>query len=129
MRGARGLFLAYACVLLVLTHWPKLTLPSQEIPRPDVLVHTIAFGIWAFLCVRAGLFGPRHSARNIILSALTSLAYASLDEGSQIIPWFQRTCAWDDYASDLLGLGLGLALALLVTAIDDQRSPSPHGAR
>jgi hypothetical protein len=126
-RGARGLFLAYACVLIVLTHWPRLTLPSEDIPRPDVVVHTIAFAIWSFLCVRAGWFAPRHTARNILLAALTSLAYAAIDEGTQAIPWFQRTCAWDDFAADLLGVGAGLTLALLLAAIDDQGSDSPHG--
>ena len=127
-RAARGLFLAYVGLLLVLTHWPRLKLPTEQIPRPDVLVHMGAFAIWTFLCVRAGFFGPRGSARNICLAALISLAYASIDEGSQAIPWFHRTCAWDDYAADLLGVGAGLALALLVTSIDDSRSDTSHGA-
>lgn len=128
-RAARWLFIAYLCVLFVLTHWPRLEIPVGAIDRPDFLAHLIAFGLWAFLCVRAGWFGPRNAARNILLAAIVCLLYISFDEGTQAIPWIQRDAAWDDLAGDLLGVGLGLGVASLLAAIDDDRSDSTHGER
>lgn len=125
-RGARRWFIAYACLLFTLTHWPRLELPTDAIPRPDLFAHLAAFALWTFLCLRSAWFGPRASARNFVLGALACLAYAALDELTQAIPIFQRDCAWDDFAADLLGVGLGLAAFALLTAIDDD---PPHARR
>lgn len=132
-RAARGLFLAYVLVLLLMTHWPRLEIPADEIPRPDLLVHVTAFALWTFLCARAAWFGPAGSARNLALAGLVALAYAAIDESSQAIPFVQRHCSWDDFAANTIGVGAGLALATLVAAIDlptaDHRSHTSRAGR
>lgn len=112
MRPIRLAFAAYAVVLFVGTHWPKLNIQGP-VPRSDLWVHLVAFGTWCTLVTLCGIFGARLSRRNLVLSWVLALGYACIDEGLQGIPALGRTCAWDDLAMNALGITIastGLAL-------------------
>ncbi len=112
-RAALIAFVVYAIVLVVATHWPRLTIEGP-IERPDLVIHLAAFGLWCVLLAMTGLLGGRWTARNIAASVGVSLAYAALDEGTQAIPALGRTAALDDYLADAAGIVLaGAGLALL----------------
>lgn len=104
-------FLLYTLCLLVATLWPKLKLPGPE--GTDKVTHLLAFGLWTFLFVWAGWFGPPISRRNLLLAALVAPLFAGADELAQLVPAMHRTCAWDDYAANLIGIAIGLAAAVV----------------
>ncbi len=101
------LFGAYAGLLFMLTHWPRMKIDAP-IPRPDLAAHMAAFVLWTVLMAWSAWFGPPRSARNALTSAGLAAGYAALDEGLQAIPFLHRVAAWEDFAFDLLGVGAGL---------------------
>lgn len=103
MKPIRLAFAAYAVVLFVGTHWPKLNIQGP-VPRSDLWVHLVAFGMWSVLVTLCGFFGPRLSRRNLVLSWVLALGYACIDEGLQGIPALGRTCAWDDLTMNAAGI-------------------------
>lgn len=117
---ARAAFLAYALVLLVATHWPRLRIEGP-VERPDLWLHMLAFGFWTALLALSGLAGPRWSVRGVVASVGVGLAYAALDEASQAIPALGRTAALDDYLADAAGILLAGALLLVVSWRRDLR--------
>lgn len=113
MKPIRLAFAAYAVVLFIGTHWPRLNIQGP-VPRSDLWVHLGAFGTWCTLVTLCGFFGPRFSRRNLVLSWTLALGYACIDEGLQGIPALGRTCAWDDLACNALGITIAsTALALI----------------
>ena len=111
---ALALFALYAAALFLATHWPRLTLPMGDIPRPDLLQHLVAFGIWSALFTACGIFGRWNSPRNVTLSIVTGIAYACLDEASQAIPAIRRVFGWEDMAFNVLGILIGAPAMLLI---------------
>lgn len=107
-RMMRGAFAGYAVLLFIGTHWPNLQVRGP-VERSDLWVHLIVFGGWAALCASCGFFGRPLSPRNLTLTWLLAVGYACIDEGLQAIPALGRTCAWDDLASNALGISLAIA--------------------
>lgn len=108
-------FVCFALVLFTMTHWPKLTVPGV-VPRSDLWVHAGAFTVWTLLCVLASFFDANPlSRRNILLSMLVGVAYAGFDELTQAIPILKRTCAWDDFFADTLGVVIAGVIALVLS--------------
>jgi hypothetical protein len=133
---ARGLrraaFLLFTLALIVATLWPRLKLPGPE--NTDKVTHVLAFGLWTLLLVLASYTGPLGSRRNLLGSALIAPIFAGADELAQLLPGVHRTCAWDDYAANLIGiaigLGAGLALGLGRGKIaSPARTPGPEPSR
>jgi len=112
----RFLFFTYATIIFTLTHWPRLNI-SLPIHRPDLWAHLCVFGLWTALIIASGFFGDALSTRNITLSALVAAAYAGVDEALQAIPFLHRTCAWDDYGCNSLGVGLVAVAAWLLSKV------------
>lgn len=109
-------FALYAALLFTGTHWPKLKIEGP-VPRPDLFIHFAAFGLWAFLFGLCAFFAPnapRFSAKNYLITFIAGLAYAAIDEGLQAIPALHRTCAWDDYAANAIGVLLGTIMLGIV---------------
>jgi len=106
----RGAFFLYAVVLFIATHWPALRIEGSG--RPDLVVHIGAFGVWTGALILAGFWGPRLSARNVIISGAVAVMYAAFDEGTQAIPWIRRTAAWDDYLANVSGIALACLTCL-----------------
>ncbi|HEX8877320.1 MAG TPA: VanZ family protein [Phycisphaerales bacterium] len=121
MNALRLAFAAYAVLLFLGTHWPQLNIQGP-VPRSDLWVHLVAFGTWSALVTLCGFFGPRLSARNLLLSWILALGYACLDEGLQGIPALGRTCAWDDLAMNACGITLA---SLALAALARTRTPRP----
>jgi len=74
---------AYAVVLTVATHWPKLDLPGQQsVPLGlDKWMHVLAFGVLAVLIVLARPFACIR--RTVVWGTAMALAYAGLNECTQ----------------------------------------------
>lgn len=93
----------YAVIVAVFTLWPKLKVP-MPVPRSDLIIHLVCFGLLGLLVIAAGLFGPVFSRRNLLVACIVAVAFAALDEGLQAIPFLNRTCAWDDMAANVMGI-------------------------
>jgi VanZ family protein len=89
--------------LLTATHWPGLAIEGP-IDRPDLVIHVLAFTVWAALLAMAtGLRLP--------MLLVIGVLFAGFDEATQ--PLFNRVFDWWDLAADGMGLVLG-SFALLV---------------
>ncbi len=107
------LFVAYAVLLFIGTHWPNLKIPTAVVQRPDLVIHLTAFGTWTVLLWWSGLAGLRARWRTAVRVLVIGLVYAAVDEVSQGIPGLGRTVALDDYLADALGVGVGALVAAL----------------
>lgn len=124
-RAAAFVFGLYAGVLFVGTHWPGVRVEGP-VPRPDLVVHFGAFGLWTTLMMMCRVWGPVASRRNVGRSVVAGLLYAGLDEGLQAIPALHRVCGWDDYAANaggvILAAGVIMAGARMVRGTSDGSS-------
>lgn len=110
-------FAAYALLLFTGTHWPALDIRTDVIERPDLAVHFVAFGLWTLALWQSGLAGDPLRAKSVGVCVPIGVVYAAFDEGLQAIPALRRTCAWDDYAFNCIGVLIGAGLALGLAAI------------
>ena len=109
-------FWFYALTLIVLTHWPRLDI-GEPIPRPDLYIHVVAFGLWT--CLLAGLVRP------LLVLGLIASVYAAFDESTQAIPIVHRHAGWSDFAANLFGVWLAVCLIAGIrrfTGPDNRRS-------
>lgn len=112
-RAWRLLFAAYAVALVTATHWPRLGVPGG-IENSDKVAHFGAFALWTLLATAAGLFGPALTRPNATKTMLLALAYALIDETTQLIPALDRQASLADAAADALGILSAYALARMV---------------
>ncbi len=104
----------YLATLLTATHWPKLVVNPASGARLDLIIHFGAFGLLTVLVAWAGLFDRDWMrTRNLIPSAITTLALAGFDEITQTIAVFGRVTDVLDYAAD----GVGIILATLAVVM------------
>lgn len=107
----------YVLVVFGVTHMPGVRIEGL-IPRSDLVVHVMVFGVWTALCIAGEFFGRWWTARNIAGAFSVSLAYSAVDEATQAIPALNRVAAWDDWLANAAGVavaalaaaGLGAAL-------------------
>ncbi len=125
-RWARAAFWAYALLIFVGTHWPKLEIPGTG--RPDLIAHVAVFGLWTALFIACRFFGPALSWRNIGLGGLVSAAYSGIDEGLQAIPFIRRVPAWDDWGANLIGVAGAAIIAAGLRLLITKNAPSAGGA-
>lgn len=103
----RVAFTLYAALLLVATHWPQVRIQGP-IPRPDLVIHFTAFGLWCVLFNLARPFGwPVRDPRSQIACAAVALSYAIVDEGTQAIHIFGRVFDITDMLANAIGVLLG----------------------
>jgi len=107
--ASRVLFGLYAAALAMATHWPQLRLPESPVTSSDKALHVGAFFVWAVLLALAGVFGPRFSGRNLLLSLLLALAYGVIDEATQAIPGVNRFVSVGDALANAVGCVAGIA--------------------
>ncbi|GAB4384531.1 MAG: hypothetical protein Kow0022_07380 [Phycisphaerales bacterium] len=124
-RFVRVVFVCYAVALAVLTHWPRLTIPGS-VPNSDLMVHAAAFGVWTLLLFLCRFFGPASSMRNVLFCAATAVAYAMVDELTQLIPAVQRHAAPQDFLADVIGVGAATIAAGLASMSFKQKG-AVHG--
>jgi hypothetical protein len=106
-----AVFWLYALVLVVVTHWPRLTVPGPE--GTDKGIHILAFGGWCGLFTVCGWFGRPLSDRNLLRSCVAAAAYAGLDEAMQGFEWVHRSCEWGDAGANFAGV-IAVTTGLLV---------------
>jgi VanZ family protein len=117
----RRTFVVYAIILFTLTHWPGLGIQT-DLGRPDLVVHTVVFGLWTILLIACQFFGPPGSWRNIAICAPIAVAYACIDESLQAIPFVNRHAGVDDALANLLGVSLGVLTMSLIARHRRRRS-------
>lgn len=115
----RGLFIAYALIVVTATHWPNLKIDGP-LPRTDLWIHCTCFALWMILAGLAGWFGKSLSRRNLVRTFPMACAYIVVDELTQGIPGLGRTVDPTDIAANFLGLciGVGVLVVLRRTAMD-----------
>lgn len=118
LMAVRTAFIIYGCVLLLGTHWPRLEARLGDIPRPDLYIHLVSFGLFTLLLVYSRWFGPLLSFRNLSWAGLLSLAFALLNEASQGLPIVQRQARFDDGAANVLGVAMALSAVVLLGAFE-----------
>jgi hypothetical protein len=107
----RWAFWIYAAVLAFATHWPRLRIDVPGIERPDLFLHLGAFAGWYLAFYAAAYIRPLHAPRTLGLAWVVTAAYATVNEGSQLLPFMHRHAAWDDLGANIGGATLGLVLA------------------
>lgn len=123
----RAAFAVYALALFTATHWPQLKLPAGDIPRPDLLVHLVAFGGFAFLVHRCRFFG--RGLRNTIGAFAVSIAYAAFDEGTQAIPIIRRHAVWSDFLANVVGVIAGTLAGMAYASFASKRDAARGAGR
>lgn len=100
-------WIAYALVLMTLTHLPPRDIEAIPFRIWDKLAHVIAYGGLGFLTALANASardGRRPHRVALWLAAL--LLFAAFDEWTQ--PIFGRGCEFFDWCADFIGLCIGL---------------------
>lgn len=105
----RRLFFVYVLVLTVALLWPNLTVP-EVIPRPDLVIHGLTFGLFSLLLCLWNPAGSRQRLRIALLALAAGAAYGGATELLQSIPILKRSAAWDDWGADCFGVLCGLAV-------------------
>lgn len=113
-------FVVFALMVFTATHWPQLRIEGP-IPRPDLYIHFVVFGLWALALNISGLLGEPGNLRTSVLCFAVGLLYAAFDELTQMIPGLGRFAGLDDYLANAFGLAIGCALALLVRTKPEPR--------
>lgn len=121
----RAAFILFAVVIIVATHWPRLTIRIGDLERPDLFIHFAVFSLWALLLWASELLGPLRSFSVIGLVWLVAALYAAADEASQLLPFIHRHAAWDDLAANIGGVTIG-SLAALAAARSRLTRPTPR---
>jgi len=121
-------FVVYAVLLAIGTHWPNARIPAPEGLRPDLLIHVVALGLWTVLLTASGLLGPATAARTAAAAALVATGYSILDEATQAIPALGRTAALDDWMADILGVAIGAGACLVAARGGSARSGARSGS-
>ncbi len=96
-RSWRIVFIIYALILTVGTHWPAFTL-APEVPASDKALHMAAFGVLAWLLWRTRWI------THLWQAGILALAWSMLDEYSQSIAILNRWCTWEDGLANALGV-------------------------
>lgn len=106
-------FWVFVAGIFALTHFPRLEVRIDDIPRPDLFAHFAVFGCWTILLYCSELAGPLRSFRTIGRTWVFASLYACLDEALQLPEFVHRHAAWDDLAANIGGVTLG---SLILTA-------------
>lgn len=125
-RGVRrSAFVAYALLLVTLTHWPRLAIESPGGIRLDIFIHAGVFGAWTVLLAGCAFFGDVFDRRNIALSGVMALAYALVDELTQGIPGLGRTVDPADLVANSAGILIAFGALWLVASSTVRRADAP----
>ena len=107
--------MCYAAALTVATHWPALVL-APKVPASDKTIHSVCFGLFAFLLWRTGWLSSRWIT--LVIALLWSIA----DELAQGIPGLYRWVSWQDGVANALGVIATMALIGAVAPVGGERN-------
>jgi putative peptidoglycan lipid II flippase len=115
-RWPRLILAGYWIALAVATHWPRLDVSGGHndlaggVVQVDKLLHVSAFGLLAWLLIRARPAGRGASdVANVVAATVIALVYAVIDEYTQ--RWVDRQVSWGDIVASHIGI---LIVAVLV---------------
>ncbi len=105
----------YAVALLLLTHWPRVSVPAMPgLGLPvDKIAHLGMYAGLAMLLAVTNHFGGLARRWFIATLFVWIAAFAAADEATQILSG--RTCDLNDWVFDLIGAVGGLAIVSLST--------------
>jgi VanZ family protein len=119
---SRRLAIAFAILMVAVSSFPDVQLPSIGTGDLDKLLHVLEYGLLGFLVARG--WGPwragsRHAA-GIWIPAMILLAFAAADEYHQ--HWIPgRWPEWWDWAADTAGIVIGYTLGALANRAAAQK--------
>jgi putative peptidoglycan lipid II flippase len=116
------IFAVFLALNLVALLWPRLRVEGP-VPRPDLWIHLLGFGLIALVAWWSRVFGPTDRWPTIARVLIFGVAFGALTEALQLIPALGRTGALDDWAADCAGVILGLIVPALLTALASRRDP------
>jgi VanZ family protein len=119
---SRRLAVACAIVVVALSSFPDVDLPSTGTPNLDKLLHLIEYGVLAWLVSRG--WGPWRErgwkGAGVWIPAMILLAFAAADEYHQ--HWIPgRSPEWWDWAADTAGVMIGYALGAVANRAEARR--------
>jgi VanZ family protein len=95
------LLFCYWGILFYFTHLKGLVVTMRG---GDKMAHYLAYGLLGGLLYLA-LWTNNPMTRDIVFKILViGMCYGALDEWTQALPWFQRTCDFVDWCADCAGL-------------------------
>ena len=123
-RGSRWPFrlaatatVAYTCVLVFATHYPK----PQELlganAPSDKTLHVLAYFVLATLVGLTLAAAGRWTGGGVARAAIGMAIFGALDEATQPLPWFRRAADPLDWVFDLGGIALGLTMIAVLVAL------------
>ena len=121
-RTLRIAFVAYALVLFIATHKPRVDVNVVPGFRLDLFVHAGAFGLWTLLLAATGWLGDPRTVRGFLLLVAVAVAYAVADEASQAVPIFERVFDLRDMAANVSGALLAAVVATVSRLFWDRQS-------
>ncbi len=95
------LLISYWGILFYFTHLKGLVVTMRG---GDKMAHYLAYGLLGGLLYLA-LWTNSPPSRDLAFKILViGMCYGALDEWTQALPWFQRTCDFVDWCADCAGL-------------------------
>ncbi|HEX8525150.1 MAG TPA: VanZ family protein [Tepidisphaeraceae bacterium] len=96
------ILISYWGLLFYLTHRPGLVITLRG---GDKVAHYLAYGMLGGLLYLA-LWSEKPHSRELAFKILViGMCYGALDEWTQALPWFNRSCDFLDWCADCAGLG------------------------
>jgi VanZ family protein len=95
------ILLLYWGFLFYCTHLPAITIPLQA---NDKTAHYLAYGLLGGLLYLALWANNPRRSDLVFLVLVIGMCYGALDEWTQPLPWFRRTCDLVDWFADCAGL-------------------------
>jgi len=101
----------YWGLIFYLTHMPA---PVIHLYGGDKMAHYLAYGALGGLLYLA-LWSNNPSSRELAFKVLAiGLSYGALDEWTQALPWFNRSCEFLDWCADCAGLSTAVVGMTLI---------------
>jgi len=92
-----------------MTHMPA---PTITLRGGDKMAHFLAYGALGGLLYLA-LWTNNPGSPDLVFKILViGMCYGALDEWTQALPWFNRTCDFVDWCADVAGLSVAKVLPL-----------------
>ena len=105
------ILLLYWGMICYFTHMPA---PVITLYGGDKMAHYLAYGALGGLLYLA-LWSNNPNSRELAFKVLAiGLAYGALDEWTQALPWFNRTCDFLDWCADCAGLSTAVVGMTLI---------------
>jgi len=119
--------IVYWGTIAYMTHMPA---PTITLRGGDKMAHFLAYGALGGLLYLA-LWTNNPGSPDLVFKILViGMCYGALDEWTQALPWFNRTCDFVDWCADVAGLSVAVVGMTLIRRglelfVFQSRAPEP----